>query len=76
MPEKYAVHPQKNTHADVQIQRPLGGNNTEITGLHKRSPWNPPHTSRGLPNGNFEVNTSDLSNILDTWAAGYYKFLH
>ena len=46
MPQKYAAHPQKNTHADVQTQGKQGGNNTEVTGLHERSPRNPTHTSR------------------------------
>ena len=46
MPQKYATHLQKNAHADVQVQQKPAGHNTEITGLHRYSPRNPPHTSR------------------------------
>ena len=55
MPQKYRVHPQRNTHTDVQIQRKSGGNNTVITGPHSRSPRNPPHISRAPPIGKPQV---------------------
>ena len=57
IPEKYAAHPQKNTCADVKIQRKPGYNNTEITGLHRRSPRNPPHTSRAPPHTHTHTHT-------------------
>ena len=49
--QKYAAHPQKRTHAHVQIQQKSGGNNTEITGLHRCSPQNPLYIFRALPIG-------------------------
>ena len=42
MLQKYGAHPQRNTHADMQIQSKPGGNNNEITGPHRRSPLNFP----------------------------------
>ena len=41
MLQKYAAHQLKSTHAYVPIQKKPGGNNTEITGLHRRFPQNP-----------------------------------
>ena len=49
MLQKYA--PQKSTHAYLQIQKKPGGNNTEIIGLHRRSPQNTLHIFRALPIG-------------------------
>ena len=49
MLQKYAALPQKNIHTNVQIQQKPGGNNTEISGLHRCSPQNLLHTSRALP---------------------------
>ena len=55
MPQRYTTHPQKTTHADAQIQRKPGGNNTEITDLHRRSPQSRRLTFRapsiGTPRG-------------------------
>ena len=45
IPQKYTTQLQKNTHADVQVQQKPAGHNTEITGLHRHSTLNPPHTS-------------------------------
>ena len=49
--QKCAAHQQKSTHTHVQIQQKPGGNNTEITGLHRRSPQNPLHIFRAPPIG-------------------------
>ena len=65
LPQNYAGYPQKNTHVDVQIQWKPVGDNSEITGLLRRSPQNPPHTSRAPLRGKLRVNTSYLYNILD-----------
>ena len=51
MLQKYAAHPQKSTHAHLQIQQKPEGNNTEITGLHKRSSQNPLLIFRAPPIG-------------------------
>ena len=40
MLQNYGAHLQKNTHVNMKITRKPGGNNTEITGLHRHSPHN------------------------------------